>query len=461
MTRWRLLWVLVLVVEAGGLMAAARGLAGRKRLPETPWLAHFDTQTAREFADLPRRSTGGQSASGWRDAAERCLAVGQVIPAHAAAQHAWRLEPRHPDGTLLLAYSHEQLGQLGPARDLLADMVQWARGDMASRAAHLLGLVELQRGLPAEAQQAFSQAGERHWPSVYLRARLLLESPDPQAAAPLIALLRGALRNDLLVWRLQARLHDRLGEESERDAAEEELRYARPTFELDEWQARWRQARRQIGLQREASLAFEELRSGRSRDRTLAIAHTLLSDPLWHQIPPEQQDDLVELVVLASDLPSAQTLIDRQEQQFLYPSARLWQARGEVSDQAGDLDRAYEQLRRAVSIDPHRGQLQTRLAMIAGKLKKTAIEKLARRISLFHSAFDMLSRRDLEGAGPAFGEVVAEDPGWVEAQFYLAETFRLHGDRAEAKSAYRKCLELNPQYTPAARALARHHRDPD
>jgi tetratricopeptide (TPR) repeat protein len=213
-----------------------------------------------------------------------------------------------------------------------------------------------------------------------------------------------------------------------------------------------------VGLQHELTLAFEELRSGRSRDRAVAVGRQFLADPLWMHAPPEQQEDLLELVVLASDLETARQLIERQEKQFLHPSARLWQARGEVSDQAGDLESGYEQMRRAVAIDPNRGQLQTRLAMIAGKLKRTGIEKLARRNSMFVSAFDMLVKRDVEGAGPALGEVVAEDPDWIIARFYLAETLRLHGDLADAKSTYQKCLELNPRFRLAQKALDRHFR---
>ncbi|MFM8580439.1 MAG: tetratricopeptide repeat protein, partial [Planctomycetaceae bacterium] len=437
---------------------AVRKFRGAVQLSPFPWTAHLDSRTAVEFRQLPEAAAGGQSAAGWRDAAERCLARGFIGPALAASQRAWRLDSRSADGGLLLAYSQEQLGLLGPARDLLTEIAGRARGDLASRAWHRLGLVELQRGAEAEAAAAFTQAGDRHWPSVYYRARLLLDSDQPGEAAPLIASLRGALRNDLHVGRLQARLHDRLGQIDARDAAEEELRYARPTFELDGWQDRWRTVRRRVGLQRELSLAFEELRSGRSRDRAVALGRQFLADPLWMHAPPEQQEDLLELVVLASDLDSARQLIERQEKQFLHPSARLWQARGEVSDQAGDLESAYEQLRRAVAIDPNRGQLQTRLAMVAGKLKRTGIEKLARRSSMFVSAFDMLVKRDLDGAGPTFGEIVAEDPDWIAARFYLAETFRLHGDLAEARSAYQKCLELNPRFRPALKALERHFR---
>ncbi|MFN5297422.1 MAG: hypothetical protein ACK5HA_03910 [Planctomycetaceae bacterium] len=458
MTRWRLCWGLVILAELALAAWAAQGLRGRMQLPPYPWTAHFDSRTAREFRHLPEASAGGQSAAGWRDAAERCLALGHAGPALAAAQRAWALDSRSHDGGLLLAYSQEQLGQLGPAHDLLAEVAGRARGDLASRAWHRLGLVELQRGAREEAAAAFTQAGDRHWPSVYYRARLLLESDNPGEAAALIAALRGALRNDLYAGRLQARLHDRLRQTDARDAAEEELRYSRPTFELDAWQDRWRTVRRRVGLQHELTLAFEELRSGRSRDRAVAVGRQFLADPLWMHAPPEQQEDLLELVVLASDLETARQLIERQEKQFLHPSARLWQARGEVSDQAGDLESGYEQMRRAVAIDPNRGQLQTRLAMIAGKLKRTGIEKLARRNSMFVSAFDMLVKRDIEGAGPALGEVVAEDPDWIIARFYLAETLRLHGDLADAKSTYQKCLELNPRFRLAQKALDRHFR---
>lgn len=60
---------------------------------------------------------------------------------------------------------------------------------------------------------------------------------------------------------------------------------------------------------------------------------------------------------------------------------------------------------------------------------------------------------DLDGAIADFEFATARDP-FPEACYYLGEAYKKKGMSEKAKAAYKKALELNPGYAPAATALA-------
>lgn len=74
---------------------------------------------------------------------------------------------------------------------------------------------------------------------------------------------------------------------------------------------------------------------------------------------------------------------------------------------------------------------------------------------LFIEGREMFHESELLKASDLFRKSVSLDPNDQHAWFYHAETMRLTGNKANAKTAYEQCLKLNPYYGRALIQLDR------
>lgn len=97
------------------------------------------------------------------------------------------------------------------------------------------------------------------------------------------------------------------------------------------------------------------------------------------------------------------------------------------------------------------GNLNPPRAASAQDAKKNAETDLARGVARLHAPPGQ--GRDLDGAIADIQAALARKPS-PEGYYYLGEAFRAKGSREQAATAYRKALELKPNYPEAASALA-------
>ena len=135
-------------------------------------------------------------------------------------------------------------------------------------------------------------------------------------------------------------------------------------------------------------------------------------------------------------------------------SAKTLDIIGVASVQLGDRARAQRVWEQAAELEPT-ANLYWKLAelqKIAGHVEQA---RKYQALEQFQIGKEGWLTNDLSAALEHLEKAVSLFDGHAHTWFYLAETRRLLGDAAGAQTAYRRCLEINPDYGRALRGLER------
>ena len=422
-------------------------------LPSPPRVELYtDAVTGRELLALPDRFLLDSDAK-WRTLADAYLQCGFFSKAEACLHEAARLDPDSADVALARGFCLERLGMLDEARVEFCRQAQQWPGEVSESAWYRLGRICLQLEQPEDARQAFENAGPEHLPSLYERAKLLVRNGSPLEAAPLLERLAIGHPDDLRVWQLRARAAAALGQSEAAAEARDRTERARPTLERPAPPELGRVAP-DFGLPHEVAIALRQ--QGAARTLAAARLFELAGDEnrVQNRTPNSIQETAAALQLEVGNVKAARTILDRQIERDGFPTARARELHGFVEFLEGHPQLAWHDWDRAERLRPETID-HDKLAEIAQQSGDALAARRHKALARQYAGFDAYRNNHLAEALTELREAVAIEPELPDAWFSLGQTERLQGNRAEAETAYRRCLRWNPCHGRARVQLER------
>ena len=454
----RLLSVIVgAEIAIAGVLLACRL---NSTLPEPPPVdLYTDAITGRELRAAPNRFLFDgfffDGATKWRTLGEMYMAAGFFAKSEACLGRAAQCTPRSAEIAVLYGDCLERLGMLEEA----ADEFRRATGLLSDPAPawYRLGRIHLQLERPLEAALAFESAGDDHLASVYQRARLLIGSNRAAEARRLLDLIAEQAPNDLLVWRRRAEVAIALGEPTVASEALDAAERSAVTLQLDEAHAQLAAARGRYGIERLLQQALAE--NGQDRALRAQRCGQLIADgSRWWNRYPNLLEQAAEAYLEAGDAPQARQVLQKQIEELGMPTARAWELHGAVEFLDGSSTQAWQDWRRSEKMQPstidHR-----KLARIAEQESDVSGARHHLALATQFAALEAFRSNRLDEARSGLRRAVSLEPKLPAAWFYLAEIERVLGEKAAARSAYRRCLDQNPSHGRARARLELLDRD--
>ena len=443
MTRLQRWLVLLLLVEllGGGLLIARR--LSRAAPPVADW-SLMDPATTEEIRTA---ITTCMTATDWRNLGELYMAAGFFTEAEMCHRVACELAPRNALLRRQWAFALERLGLLEEANTQYQQTLELSRFE-TDDCRYFMGRNLLRLEKPDEARKYFED-GKALSANLYELARLQYQSGKTAEAsaslAKLIATGPELLQVNLLGYRLALERGD-----------------TRKAFDFAD-RVRYAPRKLQNPFDAEAERLVtrtQQLGPGRlwTRGRELIENNQLVeAQALLESLPPLARSSsalelLAEIALQQGRFAEANQLFEELQKQH-GPFARISARMGDVWAAAGQWPQAREAWRKAA-------QLQTQVDLKATHHKladsfqaagEEAVAKHHRARGHFHVGRELLQFGHVPQAVDYFAEAAELDPSFTQAWFYLGETRRLSGKVAEARTAYKACLKLNPHH---GRALA-------
>ena len=445
---------ILLGVVAAELLVGGAAIGWKLTAPGPP-LADLSGVDAITAGDLRGMAASVRTSEDWRKLGEAYMAAGFFRESEACHRVAAERNANSAEAIQQWALALERLGSLDDAN---AAYARAARIDPARSAScsYLVARNKLrQEDVPA-ARQAFQEAGDLPAARYELARLLLREGQRDQAAAMFIALARefpAAQQPPQLLHRiaLQAqRLSDAAEAADRQDAAGQRL----PSpFDADV--QRLLAVADQFGLRRMWHEASRLLEAGQTK-----AAEQLLRDALAARFDGSPADWLADALFQQGRMDEAvivlEEVVQRQGPQVAYLE-RL----GDTLDALGRPEEARAAWQRATQLsfgpplrDVH-GKLAASLA--AAGQQPLATQQFA--LTAQAAGIGEFRAGKLAEAESALRDCVRLDPQLAHAWYYLGEVTRRRGDFAAARSAYQQCLSVQPHHGRAAdrlEALAPH-----
>lgn len=439
-----LLLLVALEVTLGGILASRR--LARPTPPQPDW-ALIDPVTAGQLRDA---IAGCESAEDWRKLGELYMAEGCFRESEMCHRVACQLAPRDATSARQWAFALERLALLDEANEQYrraADL----RSEEADASAYFIGRNLLRADKPQEARAMFA-TGRALDANRYELARLHLRVREFGEAAVLLeglsAARPNALQNNLLGYRLELERGDTRRAVLHADAA----RYATDKLPnpFDEEAARIIAVTQSLGPARQWKEARDLIESGHlnEAERMLREARQADSNPAVNEL-------LAEVAIRRGHFGEAIGIFEELEVRN-GPSARITGRTGDVWEASGQPAKARASWLRALQLEVGIDLKSTHHKLASSFA--TAGDKPAAEYHLARGHYFV--GRDLLQFGYApqsvdyFAAAVKHDPKFTQGWFYLGEARRVSGQVALAASAYRTCLQLNPDHGRALASMA-------
>jgi tetratricopeptide (TPR) repeat protein len=447
-TRLRLLLVGVIAAE---LAAGAYLWFRRPKPPDTPAapvpdLSGIDPLVA---AKIREQAADCRTPEQWAGLGETYLAVGYFAEGEACYRYAKEKKPNDPDRAFQWAFAVERLGRLPEANAGYERAVELGYRP-AGDAWYFIGRNHLRMRDTEAARAAFEKAGNQ--PSArYELARLLDRAGNPEAAIPVLDRLAAryptAVQPPLLRHRIEA-LRDGPKAVVYADRADRFLTRLPTPFD-DEFN-RLEGAYQRLGQAAEWREARESLEAG-----DLVAAEKRTRDALAAGWAPELADLLADIESRKGRPAEAarllQEVIDRAG-----PTAPILDGLGDALLAAGRPDQAVRAWARATDLGigaTAKGPYH-KLAEHYRKAGDAAAADWHDALAYFAAGHELFWAGRYAEAKQPFEEAVKYDPRLAAGWCYLGEVHRLGGRPDDARKAYRRCLDLDPNFGRARTGLA-------
>lgn len=445
-SRFRGALVALLAVElALGLCAMAWRLS--RAAPPPVNLGRLPASTAADIRRLQQRVVTDRPAA-WLELGEAYLAYGYFPPAEACLKRAAMLTPRSFAALYAHAYSLDRLGRLPEAEAQFRAAAALTKDEAASNCWYHIGLSHLRREDAQQAEQAFVRAGERYAPAVHARARLLIRSRKSSEALVLIAALRHELSLDIQTEMLAVRAFRELNDSVEMNRAAERAERSTERLRLSDHWEYLHPIRCRYGLMARSAQARAMAEQGNFD----AAAQTLKS--VLDSESPNDTEGMSEqgarLCMIAGQGNAAIGILTRFQQRMSLPPSAM-HLLGDALASAGRIqdavpmweaanrrrpdDQSYRQLSAVHAQMNHESQAARDLgwaALIAG-------------MGAYRANQLPVAGQELETAR----RILKDD---ARPAFYLGEIAWGSSKIDQARTAYRRCIELDPDH---GRALER------
>ncbi len=444
MTRpqWLLLTLITVEVALGGYLLWRH----LQLTPPRPDFTAVDPITADEIRDRIDRC---RTPEDWAELGEVFLATGYFPEAEACLREASARAPTRTEFAFKHAFTLERLGLLHEANSRYAEVI--VRGHRRRADAwYYAGKNHLRLSDTAAAATAFDQAGDLPG-ARYERALLAADAEQTKEAETLARRLADEFPDAYppvsLLYRLALVRKD--GPAADR-LADQFARRPRPLptpFDTEvDWVFAVADRVGQNGLFHEAGRLVQ---AGRIGDAEMKLRAALAAG--WN---PEIADKLADVLYNTDRRQEAMEHLNEVITRGRATWDRLWR-QGQMLAAQGRPAEAWAAWQRAarVATGPGARELWQELAKQADHASVHEEGVRFQNRALVAEGMRELDLGRPEAAVKAAGQAVEIAPGQAHAWFYLGEANRAAGRLAEARSAYEKCLQIDPDHGRARRAL--------
>ena len=445
----RVLW-LVLAAEllVGGLLVARRLM---RPAPPRPDMRGVDSGTIADLEKVTRDALSGGSGA-WRTLGEAWLGQGYYVEAEQCFRVACDIAADDQQSVYGLGFGLERVGRLEEAISVLRRAAQMSDDELSRTCRYQVGRCYLRLEQPAEAEAAFRQCAD--FPaSAWQLSKLLIRLGRAAEAIPILDAQLSASPNLLKFVQLRALASEELGDEEAAWEYRGLEQRASPGPEIDNWMSFVTLFRSRYGIDRrlascgQSHVASSPAQRAACLDRALDI---IREEDLVQFSPVYEEAVKAHLVLQQHGV--ALALLDELSRTR---SEDPWMAelRGDALWLQGERDEAVRSWQRCAVMWPS----PTVHFKLAEHYRSGDPEAAAVHRGRFHQLRGLAAFRHnrVDEAHAAFLDAVQVSPDVARSWCYLGEARRLRGEALEARAAYTRCLELDPDYERARTSLSR------
>lgn len=446
----RTLSVMVGIEFLGAVILCGLRLNSTRPSPP-PVEIYTDAITGAELLALPDRFLF-DGPEKWRVLGETHLKMGFLHQAAACLGRAAESDPRSAEIAVIHGYCLDRLGQLDAAQEEFLRAARQGDGMARETAWYFLGRVFLQRELPTDAEEAFQRAGDKHFPSVFQRAKILLRGDRLSEVAPLLQRLAEDAPDEVRVWQLKARFAV-AGGDQDHDASDAGER-AHPLLWVHNLPPTLFKVNEDIGMARKFNEALQLQRAGDKLGAAQRMLELVRDDTRWQNSNPWLLQTVAAVSLEAGDLATARRLLDRQIFLAGFPTPRAWNLLGYVESLEHHPEEAGKFWRRSQFMNPA-GIDYDRLSLIAEQNGDRDVARSFQGMGRQYAGIAAFRNNTLDQARSNLRQAIAIAPDLSAAWFYLGEAERSLENDSAAKAAYRRCIDLKPAHGRAHARLVR------
>lgn len=440
----------VLVAEGVAVAVHWRGLAAVPATGEPPaFLADDALGDAEALRSIRALARDPATADDWYRLAEALLATGLFREAEHAAGESLRLRPGDERLLFVHGFTLERLGLIEEANDRYRQAIA-TDGPRTDDYRYFVARNHLRLGRVEDALAWFEAAGSL--PAARLeRARLALRSGDVDTADTLLHGLLGQHPDAIPVWALLVRLALARGDTTAVEAASVRFSHARgrlpnPLDREVDWLVG---VDRGLGRRRLLAEGIEAATAGRLREAESVLRMSLAAG--W---TPEAADTLAAVLSNDGRIDEAEAVLADAVARA-GPDARLLGRLGQVRAARGDVRDAVAIWERGLRTETG-AKAADLCADLAARLRQEGRVADARAVeargseAAVRAALDAGDAREAVAASRA---AITAAPERAHVWFLRGEALLATGDTAAARTAFARCLELDPHHGRATLAL--------
>ncbi|WP_339734257.1 tetratricopeptide repeat protein [uncultured Gimesia sp.] len=448
--------LLLLVMELGycGFLVVQRL---SRPLPVLPDAEFVDPLMMEDYRELSRQAETGSSLE-WIKLGQALLGQGFYSYAENCFRQAADLDPSNLVAQASYAFCLERTGRMQASTleyEKLVPLKTKRAVPFASRQHFLydIGKNYLREENAEQAEAAFRK-NKGFQPAEYQLAKLLVRSGRAEEALPIINSNLSKISNSLKFLLLQSQALEELGRNEEALQAAEKVERAFDIVPLNFNTQFLKPLSVRHGIEKELE-TYNHLIQQNDMDslaKKLDEIFQLINDrPM-----PQHKSALISMVEVEFQRknPERMLLLIDQLNKFGIENADLLQFRAGAHMLKGEMEQAVPFLQRVAQMSPTIEVHQT-LANYYHQQKQTDKRDLHLAKMALLQTMIAFRNNQLPSAEETIQRSVELNPRDPQAWFYYAETKRFLGDLQSAETAYKRCLELNPNHGRAVRELSR------
>ncbi|QDU52921.1 tetratricopeptide repeat protein [Gimesia panareensis] len=444
--------LILLVVETGycGYLVAKR-LA--RPIPVLPEAEYIDPMVMEEYQELATQAETG-FAPEWIQLGQAFLGQGMYAYAENCFYEAARQDPSSAVAQSSYAFCLERTGRM-EASTQEYEKLKGMKADASvpftnpRHFKYAIGRNYLRQEKAAQAEQAFQQNMDFQ-PADFQRAKLMVRSGRAADALSIIQRNLNETPNSLYFGFLKYRAMDSLGRTLEAKQAADRLERAMYVIPLNFNTEFIMPYSKRLGV----SKAIEDYNQMLDRDDMDHMAKKLdeVLTMMGDRKMPAFKATVMRMVEVEFQRknPDRMLVLLKMLNDFGIEEPDTIQFKGGVYLLKGDLEKAKEYLLRVAEMSPTI-EIHETLANIYNQQNEIEKRDFQQGKAALLTAMMSFRNDNLEIAEQAIQESVDKNPNDPQAWFYYGEIKRINKDRQAAKTAYEKCLKLNPNH---GRAIA-------
>lgn len=458
--RWLVVLVVVELVTASTIVVgrlARRVEVQADQAARLPNLELIDAPAAAEIRQLQQRLVVGspESSDSWLELADVYLAFGFPREAVRVYRHACELDPGSYEILDHWAMTLERMGRNVAAIGMLRRAVRLAGQGQREQCWYRIGRCYLRQEQPDRAEDAFLMAG-RFAPAVYQLAKLRIRWDRIEQALPLLQGLLEQYPDSIKVNQLGSRMERARNDLHAASRYAERANRGQSTLDLDPTYGRLEATRLRYGTTRQFQKAKEMFAAGQQNEALQRLHETIATEWREKYIHPTAAIEVT--IGDASEDPdrkrvhaeNAQRLLEAQiERSGATP--KILEPLGAALWLKGDRQRAHQVWQRSAGM---RSTRNVHLKLRQSYIERGETGRARTHGAMAHQAAGMEAFWDsrFADAEELLRSATALDATLVQAWFYLGETYRALHHLQQARQAYDKCLQLDPNHTAAGNA---------